>query len=368
MPAPSYFGRPGFRHHEPERAAVLLVNLGTPAAPTAAALRRYLAEFLSDPRVVEAPRWLWRIILHGIVLRFRPRRSAAAYAAIWGPEGSPLAVLSEALRARIAQVLGLTPESRLIVALAMRYGEPSIPRTMRALAEAGVRRLLVLPLYPQYSATTAASVFDAVAAELMRWRWLPQLRFLTGYHDEPAYQEALAASVREAIAAEPPQALLCSFHGIPKRYFDAGDPYFCHCQRTARELGERFGWPRDRLFVGFQSRFGREPWLEPSTDALLQRLPGEGIRDLAVICPGFAVDCLETLEEIAIQGKERFLAAGGERFRYIPCLNDRPAHAEALAALIRRQLLGWPEAEEPAGPARAERERAERKDRFEREG
>lgn len=351
MPTSRYFGRPGFRHDEPERAAVLLVNLGTPEAPTPRALRRYLGTFLADPRVVEAPRWLWRLILHGIVLRTRPRRSAAAYASIWGASGSPLLVQSERLRERLAASLGLGTNSRLALALAMRYGEPSIGRALRDLAERGMRRLLVLPLYPQYSATTTASVFDALAAEFGRWRWLPELRFLVGYHDDPAYLGALAASVREATAGDPPQALLCSFHGIPERYFRAGDPYFCQCQRTARELGERLGLDRERILVGFQSRFGREPWLRPYTDELLERLPRQGLRDLAVICPGFAVDCLETLEEIAVQGRERFLAAGGERFRYIPCLNDRADHAEALAGLIRRQLCGWPEAADPGAPA-----------------
>lgn len=364
MPSPRYVDRPGFPHDEPERAGVLLVNLGTPQAPTAKALRRYLGEFLADPRVVELPRWLWRLILHGIVLRIRPRRSAAAYASIWRPEGSPLAVLSDALRARIADALGLHPNSRLLIALAMRYGEPSIPRRLRELAEAGVRRLLVLPLYPQYSATTVASVFDAVAKELMRWRWLPELRFLMGYHQEPGYLDALAESVRPTLAKDPPHALLCSFHGIPERYFRAGDPYFCHCQRTARELGERLQWPAERLYVAFQSRFGREPWLRPYTDELLARLPGQGIRDLAVLCPGFAVDCLETLEEIAIQGKERFLAAGGERFRYIPCLNDGASHAAMLASLIRKHLQGWPEADDPAASALADKARAQRQRAF----
>lgn len=215
MPSSRNFDRPGFRHDEAERAGVLLVNLGTPLAPTAKALRRYLGEFLADPRVVELPRWLWRLILHGIVLRIRPRRSAAAYASIWRPEGSPLAVLSEALRARIADALALRPNSRLLLALAMRYGEPSIPRRLRELAEAGVRRLLVLPLYPQYSATTTASVFDAVAEELMRWRWLPELRFLTGYHQEPGYIEALAESVRPILADDPRKPSSVPSTGFP---------------------------------------------------------------------------------------------------------------------------------------------------------
>lgn len=325
----------------PARTALLLVNLGTPAAPTTAAVRRYLAEFLADPRVVERPRWLWWPILHGIVLRVRPRRSARAYRQIWSDQGSPLEVNTAAL-ARAVQA-ELDPRAdRVIVRHAMRYGEPAIAHVLRELAAAGADRLLVLPLFPQYSATTTASALDAVTRELRRWRQLPALRWVRDYHDDPAYIEALARLVEGYRREHGPAAhLLLSFHGLPERYVAAGDPYRDQCMQTARRLGERLGLDGERIGVAFQSRIAGEPWLAPYTDQVLRELPGKGIGDVQVLCPGFAVDCLETLEEIALRNRQTFLDAGGREFGYIPALNVDPAHVAAIAGLARRHSQGW---------------------------
>ncbi|NIV75670.1 MAG: ferrochelatase [Gammaproteobacteria bacterium] len=340
----TYLGDPDYSHARPGAVGVLVTNLGTPDAPTTAALRRYLAEFLSDPRVVEAPRLLWWLVLHGVILRIRPRRSAEAYRRVWDQEGSPLKRIAErqtaALHARLQRSYG----DPVHVVLGMRYGEPSLARALETLREANVERLLVLPLYPQYSATSTASTFDALTDVLRRWRRLPELRFVTHYHDHPGYVAALAASIREAWEAEGiPERLLFSFHGIPQRYFRAGDPYFCHCQKTARLVAERLDLPPARWTVAFQSRFGREPWLEPYTDHLLREWGEQGVRRVAVVCPGFSADCLETLEEIAMLNRDVFLAAGGESFHYIPALNERADHMEALAELILERTQDWRE-------------------------
>ena len=324
----------------PPRIAVLLVNLGTPAAPTTSAVRRYLAQFLSDRRVIETPRWLWWPILYGVILRVRPRRSAHAYAKIWTPEGSPLLVYSQAVAAKLAQSLG----SRVHVELAMRYGEPSVREAIRRLHDLGCRHVLVLPLYPQYAAPTTASVFDAVTDAARRLRWLPALRFINDYHDDPLYIDALANDVashwqRNGQATR----LMLSFHGLPQRCIDAGDPYLDQCMRTADLLRRRLGLEGDRLVVSFQSRVGVEKWIPPYTEELLSRWPAEGIRDIDVLCPGFAVDCLETLEEIALRDRDLFVAAGGASLRYIPALNDSDAHVNLLASLVRRHIQGWPE-------------------------
>jgi ferrochelatase len=328
---------------------IVLVNLGTPQEPTAAAVRRFLAEFLWDRRVVDTPRWLWWLVLHGVILRVRPARSARAYRKIWTALGSPLAVLSERLAADLARRLQAQDDG-LTVRLAMRYGEPSLPRVLGELRERGLTRLLVLPLYPQYSATTTASVFDAVTAELSRWRRVPQFRFIDGYHADPAYLDAVAESIRaQRTVQDPGDLLLFSFHGIPQRYVAAGDPYYRQCLQTARGVAERLGLTPERHYrIGFQSRVGREEWLRPYTDELLRELPAAGVRKLDVVCPGFAVDCLETLEEIALQGQETFRAAGGEQLRYIPALNDATAHVEALAWLVRTASADW------TAPARRE--------------
>ncbi len=323
-----------------ERTGVLLVNLGTPDAPETAAVRRYLAEFLADPRVVEMPRWLWLPILYGVILRIRPARSARAYARVWTEEGSPLLVYSRGLQARLAQALA---GGAVEVELAMRYGNPSIPAVLDAMRARGLARLLVLPLYPQYSATTTASVFDAIAEYFTGARRVPELRFVARYWEEPTYLDAIAASVREHWAqhGEPAQTgerLLFSFHGIPQRYVAAGDPYANECLATAAAVVERLALDASQWQVCFQSRVGREPWLQPYTDKTLEKLPGEGVRRVALVCPGFAADCLETLEENAMENRDLFLEAGGETFHYIPALNDSAAHVRALGQVIARVL------------------------------
>lgn len=335
-----------FKHGDTNKIGVLVSNLGTPAAPTTAAVRRYLAEFLADPRVVEMSRWAWWPILHGIILNIRPRRSAHAYAKIWSVEGSPLLSISQQQTAALRERLNTALPARVSVALGMRYGEPSIASALRELRADGVRRLVVLPLYPQYAAATTASLFDAVTTELQGWRWLPELRTLNDYHAHPRYILALANSVREYWATHGRgQRLLLSFHGIPRDYFLAGDPYHCQCHATARLLAAELGLGATEWQLSFQSRFGPRKWLEPYTDASLLALAREGVKQVDVVCPGFAADCLETLEEISIQNDERFRAAGGEALRYIPALNDRPEHIELLAQVALSQMQGWPEAD-----------------------
>ena len=353
-----YTGLAGYSHDPalaPVQAGVLLVNLGTPSAPTAKAVRPYLAQFLSDPRVIEYPRWLWWLVLHGVILRVRPKRSAHAYARVWTEQGSPLRSGSEALAAALQVELAQRRPGPIRVALAMRYGAPSVPQQIEQLQREGVRRLLVLPLYPQYSATSTGSVLDAVADALKVLRWPPELRIVNDYHADPAHIEALATSVEAHWAAHGRgQRLLLSFHGIPRRYFLAGDPYHCQCMATARLLRERLRLAPEQLIVSFQSRVGRERWLEPATDATLKALPTQGIKRIDVLCPGFAVDCLETLEEIALRGRADFLGAGGEVLHYLPALNDSVAQVDAMASLILRHLGGWPEAT-PGYAAAAER-------------
>ncbi len=329
-------------HATASKTAVILVNLGTPDAPETSAVRRYLAEFLSDPRVIEIPRLLWRIILHGVILRIRPARSARAYQSVWTTQGSPLLVISKKLRDAVAAQIKSDPTNPILVALAMRYGNPSIASVLRELRAQAVQKIIVLPLYPQYSATTTASTFDAIVDELKTWRWVPDLQFVQAYYHESLYLDALAASVQAHWNAHGrADRLLMSFHGIPQRYFDNGDPYFCHCHATARRLAERLQLSHDQYSVAFQSRVGREQWLKPYTDEVLNALPAQQVKSLQVICPGFAVDCLETLEEIAVENRERFLHAGGERFEYISALNESTEHATALASIISRRLLAY---------------------------
>ena len=343
MPQRDHYTGPS--DHAPDRnvqaaaggIGILLVNLGTPEAPTARALRPYLAEFLSDRRVIDYPRWLWWPILR-VILAIRPRRSAHAYARIWTEAGSPLRVLSEALATALQAELG----DQARVALAMRYGSPSVAAKIAELQAAGVRRLLVLPLYPQYSATSSGSVIDAVADALKQLRWPPELRLVNDYHDDPTHIDALAQRIERWWEIHGRgERLLLSFHGIPERYVRLGDPYLAHCQATAARLRARLGLDETQLLMSFQSRVGREPWLQPYTDATVRQLAGEGTKRLDVACPGFAVDCLETLEEIAMQNRDFFLAAGGRELRYIPALNDSPEQVASLAAIIRRHVQGW---------------------------
>lgn len=333
-----------FQHDMPEKLGVLMLNLGTPDAPTPNAVRRYLAEFLNDPRVVEVPRPLWWLILHGVILRVRPARSARAYQAVWTDRGSPLLDIALRQAAGLQERLSVGDGTNVRVELGMRYGNPSVAGALNRLKADSVRRLLVLPLYPQYSGTTTASSFDAVTEELSTWRWLPEIRFVNHYHDFPAYIDALVESIRQAWAAKgEPERLLFSFHGIPKRYFTAGDPYHCHCHKTARMVVDRLGLEDDRWLVSFQSRVGRDEWLQPYTDETLKLWGRDGVGSVHVIAPGFAADCLETLEEIKVENRRYFLEAGGQGYYFIPCLNDAPAHLDMLAQLVVRHTCGWPE-------------------------
>jgi protoporphyrin/coproporphyrin ferrochelatase len=353
-----YQSEGAFRHDEPATLGVLVVNLGTPASPAVADVRRYLAQFLSDPRVIEMPRALWWPILHGVILRTRPRRSARAYEKIWGEEGSPLLAISRRQAAALQQALdgqGLGP---VRVELGMCYGTPSLSASLAALRRAGARRMLVLPMYPQYSSTTTGAVFDRVTAELCSWRWVPELRFINQYHDHPGYISALTDSIRRQwVAHGEPKQLLLSFHGIPKDYFLAGDPYYCQCRKTARLVTEGLGLAEGRWQVAFQSRVGRKEWLKPYTDHVLQEWGRARTERVDVVCPGFSADCLETLEEIAEENRDRFIAAGGGEYRYISALNAEPAHISALAELVARHAAGWPEAQPEEGAARLARAR-----------
>ena len=333
---------PPFTHGTPERTGILLCNLGTPDAPTTPAVRRFLKEFLSDRRVVEVPRLLWMLILHGVVLRVRPARSAAKYATIWTPEGSPLTVWTDKQAKLLAGYLGERGHP-VVVRWAMRYGSPSIASVMDEMKAQRCTRILVLPLYPQYSATTTASICDAVYAWAQQVRTLPELRFVNHYHDDPAYIAALAQRVTDHwMINGRPDKLVLSFHGVPKRTLTLGDPYHCECLKTARLLTERLTLKADQVIVTFQSRLGRAEWLQPYTEPTLIELARAGVKRVDVMCPGFTSDNLETLEEIDQEAREAFLHAGGEAFSFIRCLNDQHEWMAALAGLAIKHLQGWP--------------------------
>lgn len=321
------------------RVGVLLVNLGTPDAATPGAVRRYLAEFLSDRRVVDYPRALWLPILYGVILNVRPAKSARAYAKIWTPEGSPLRHYTK----NAAEALQDRQPERVRVEFAMRYGAPSVRERIMSLKDAGCDRILVIPMYPQYSQSTSASVADAAFDALKPMIWQPALRIAAPFHDHPAYIAALKTQAEAHLSTLgwAPERLVLSFHGTPKRHLTEGDPYFCHCSKTARLIREAIGWTDEFAPLAFQSKFGREEWLTPATDATIRDLAAQGVRRLAVMTPGFVADCLETLEEIAIGGAEMFHAAGGEHFTAIPCLNDSPAMIDLLEALLGREAAGW---------------------------
>lgn len=324
----------------PPTLAVLLLQLGTPDAPERGAVRRYLAQFLADPRVVDLPRWQWLPLLHGIILRTRPARSAALYRTIWRADGvSPLLHHTRLLASRIQHSLG----GGVRVVFAMRYGSPAIGGVVEELRDSGVERLLVLPLFPQYASSTTGSALEAVLSRVAGERVVPALRVVPPFFDDPGYVAALARGIRAVRdpTTDPDAFYLFSFHGLPQRHADLGDPYPRHCTATAAALGAALDLPEERWLVTFQSRFGREPWLQPYTDLTLEELPGRGIRRVVAACPGFVADCLETLEEIAVQNRERFLAAGGEEFTYVPCLNTGEEWLGALEAIIRRELAGW---------------------------
>lgn len=323
------------------RVGVLLVNLGTPEGTDTASIRRYLAEFLSDPRVIEIPKLVWQPILRGVILPFRPRKTAEGYKRIWDRERnqSPLRVITEAQALALQRLFG----DRVQVAWAMRYGTPAIKTELERLKAAGCDRILIAPLYPQYSGATTASVVDKAGDALRAMRWQPAVRYLPPYHDDPAFIEALAGSVREHLAGlgYTPDHLLASFHGMPRRTLDLGDPYHCQCHKTARLVRESLGWPEERFSVTFQSRFGRAEWLKPYTSEVMSSLPTKGVKSVAVFAPAFSADCIETLDELAIENRDLFLENGGEAFSYIPCLNDSPAGMDMLARLVERELAGW---------------------------
>lgn len=339
-----YSVEPGFQHGEVPAVGILLINLGTPAAPTAKALRPYLRQFLSDPRVIELSRPYWWLILNLFVLTSRPRASARLYANIWTAEGSPLLVTSQRITEVVEQRLRRQLGTPIHAALGMTYGEPSVASALAELNAQGCRRIVVFPLYSHYSSTSTGASFDAVMKELMTWRRVPEIRTIHQYHDDPAYIRALAATIRELWSKEgPPEMLVTSYHGIPKRYFLNGDPYHCQCHKTSRLLAEELGLPEERYLVTFQSLFGREEWLQPYTDVTLEAMARSGTKSVDVICPGFSVDCLETIDEIGRENREVFIAAGGEQFRFIPCLNERSDHIDLLVDLIHRNLGGWVE-------------------------
>lgn len=345
--SPRFAAEPAYSHGQPAKTAIVYCNLGTPQAPTAPALRRYLAEFLSDPRVVEIPRFLWLMILHGIILRVRPAKSAHKYASIWTTEGSPLKVWTEKQSLALQQ---LFDPHKVVVRYAMRYGSPAVPQVLDELKAQGVTRVLVLPAYPQYSGTTTASVFDAVYAWGMRTRNLPELRFINHYHDHPGYIEALAEKIRTHWAQHGrAEQLVMSFHGVPERTLLLGDPYHCECHKTARLLAQSLGLSKDEYKVCFQSRFGKAKWLEPYTEPTVRELARQGCRSVQIVCPGFVSDCLETLEEIALEVKAAFLEEGGEQFHYIECINDSPVWIQAMHSLTMTHMSGWPL--EPASDA-----------------
>jgi len=318
------------------KVGVLLINLGTPNSPEPGAVKIYLREFLSDPRVVEIPQLVWQPILRGVILNTRPKKSAHAYSQVWTEEGSPLA----AITARQARALEGAWGGEVAVDYAMRYGKPAIRERIEALKAQGCERILLAPLYPQYCAATTATANDEAFLHLRRMRWQPAVRTLPPYYEDPAYIDALKARLEEGLAALDftPDAILASFHGMPQRTLELGDPYHCHCRKTARLLSEVSG---RELTVTFQSRFGRAKWLEPATDTTLEAMPGEGIRKVAIFAPGFSADCLETLEELAIRGRESFIESGGTHFAYLPCLNDSDLGLEMLRSIIGRELEGW---------------------------
>jgi ferrochelatase len=352
-----YISSPDFHRDGAERIGILLVNSGTPASPQPRDVRKFLAGLLGDPRVIELPRPLWLPILYGFILPFRPRRSARKYRRIWSQYGAPLLALSQQLRTELIGTLAQRMLAPLSIELGMMYGgEPTVPQALTKLRESGAQRILVVPLFPQYCGATTGAAYDQVNAELRRWRWLPELRYVAEYHDYPGYIDALRATVAQQWETQGrTQHLLISFHGIPERYFHKGDPYFCKCQKTARLLADELMLKDNEWSVSFQSRFGPDGWLKPYTSTVLEEMPARGTRQVTVICPGFSIDCLETLEEIEMENRDRFMAAGGEQFQYVPALNARVEHARFLADLIARHCQGWTHVElglRPAGAAR----------------
>lgn len=349
----AFHKEPPYNHGQAPKTAVILCNLGTPEAPTAPAVRRYLAEFLADGRVVEIPKAIWWLILHGIILRVRPKKSAAKYASIWTPEGSPLKVITEQQAAALDEALRAQGH-HVVVRMAMRYGQPAVAQVLSELKDQGVTRVLILPAYPQYSGTTSASVFDSVYAWALRTRWVPELRFVNQYHDDPGYIASLAQRIRAHWDEHGrSEHLMMSFHGVPERTLHLGDPYHCQCHKTGRLLAEALELKPDEWTLTFQSRFGKAKWLEPYTEPTAIEKAKQGLRTLDVVCPGFTSDCLETLEEIQEEVAEAFIHAGGETLTYIHCLNDSPTWTQAMVQLVNTHMQGWPTDAQPDPQARA---------------
>ena len=336
-----YIGEKDYQHGSSERTGILITNLGTPDAPTAHALKPYLKEFLSDPRVIEIPKIIWQIILNLIILQIRPRRSAKNYKKIWTDDGSPLLHISkEQVRLVEEQLSKEFPNT--VFTLAMRYGNPSIKSSLNKLQHQQVRRLLIFPLYPQYCAATTGSTFDAVSTILQKWRWIPEVRFINQYFEEDLFIKAIANSIKKAENEYgKPQKIVFSYHGIPKKYLLEGDPYHCFCLKTTRLVREHLNYKEEDVMTTFQSRFGSQEWLQPYTDETLKKLPNEGIKNIHIISPGFSADCLETLEELEEENKDYFMKAGGDFYHYIPCLNDNPEHIEMISHLINKHTQGW---------------------------
>ncbi len=337
----SFKGTKDFSHARADKIGVLIMNLGTPSAPRAKELRSYLREFLSDPRVVEIPKVIWYLILYLIILPLRAPKSAHAYQTVWTEKGSPLLLHSleqrDALRASLGEIYG----DKVIVELAMRYNQPAVSDVLTSMQEQGVRKLVVLPLYPQYAASTTASAFDSIAKEFMKRRWLPDLRFISHYHKDTGYIEAMASRIQQHWEKVGKSHLMLSFHGTPKRSLLLGDPYHCECHASARLLAERLNLSSHEYTVSFQSRFGKAEWLQPYTDTTLKNMPSSGIKAVDVFCPGFSSDCLETLEEICVENRDYFVEAGGEQFHYINALNSSDEHISALTNIIMREIGHW---------------------------
>lgn len=337
-----YQGLKDFKHDTQPKIGVLVTNLGTPQAPTKKALKVYLKEFLSDPRVVEVPRLLWWCILNLVILNIRPARSAKAYETVWTKQGSPLMVHTQNQHKAIKQKLQAEFGENVIVEFAMRYGQPSVKETLQSMQKQGVTKLVTLPLYPQYSAATTGSTFDAIAQDFMQRRWLPDFRFISHYHDHPLYIQALVNKIQKYWQQNgQADKLIFSYHGVPQRYLDNGDPYHCECYKTTRLVAESLGLDKAQYMTTFQSRFGREEWIKPYTDHTLKALPEKGVKSVQVVCPGFSSDCLETIEEIGEENRDYFLEAGGEKFDYIEALNSDDEHIEALCEIIKANMQDW---------------------------
>ena len=337
-----YIGEKDYEHGSKEKIGVLITNLGTPDAPNKKELKVYLNQFLSDPRVIELPKILWQILLKLVILQIRPSKSAEAYKQIWTDKGSPLLNIANRQLNKIQSSFSSKNEN-IVFEVGMRYGNPSIPDALLKLQKKQVRRLLVLPMYPQYCAATTGSTFDEVTNVLQKWRWIPEMRFINQYFEEKNYIEALSNSIKSFWKkTSKPQKIIFSYHGIPKRYLTNGDPYHCFCLKTTRLVKEYMGLSDDEIMTTFQSRFGREEWLKPYTSETLKELPKQGIKNIHIISPGFSSDCLETLEELEEENKEYFMESGGENYHYIPCLNDHDDHIDVFVNLIKKHIQGWP--------------------------